>query len=937
MRSTSINAETEPQQSERCTADVTAENAELRRANAELAQEVARLEAEKRFIAAIVDHVSVGIVACDAHGAITLLNPAARTFHGFAAGPLPQQPKQYDLYLDDGQTPMPVDQIPLLRLLHGEEIGQVETVVKPTNGASPKRIIVGGHAFFDAAGNKLGAVVSLHDITERAAAEERFRTLFQHSSDAHLLFDDRGIIDCNQATIALLGCSDKAAVLSLHPAMLSPEFQPDGRRSMEKCIEMDNTARLRGVHRFEWIHRKMDGTDFPVEVTLTPVKLKGKDSMIVVWHDLTEQKRAEAALNKANQELRENEQRYRVALAAGAMGTFTLDLKRGVVTNDEVMNRLHGLDPSVLEWKLETGFGRVHPDDRAKTRASLEKLIATGHGDLTEYRIIMPDGSIRWLAGIAGLVGPHAEHLVVGVQFDITQRKLNEERMRRAREGAEAANRAKGEFLANMSHEIRTPMTAILGHVDLLDQSASTPAQRREHLEVIRRNGRHLLSVLNDILDLSKIEAGKMSVERIAFSPRDAVQEVASLVEPRALQKGIGFVVEVRESTPAVILSDPTRLRQILLNLVGNSIKFTEKGSVRLVVDFEAGEGPARIRFDVIDTGIGMTAEQIASLFTAFSQADTSTSRRFGGSGLGLAICKRLSDMLGGTISVTSDPGKGSTFCLRLDVGTDQPSLFSEKKLRAQGSRKSAPGAKAVGKAQRRIVGGISGGMLGGILGRILVAEDSPDISSMVRAMLEGAGWSVEIAVDGRGAVDQVIEAQRAGRPYDLVLMDMQMPVLDGYAATRELRAKGFDSLPIVAFTAHAMESEREKSAAAGCDGYLIKPTNRDELVAMIAAHLPGAAKAPLVSSLADDPLLADFIATLRPIADELSGNLAAKHLDPIRSRIHKLTGAGGMFGFPEITQAAVEARDAFAGEGDSGKIAEAVSQLIGVLRRVGG
>jgi hypothetical protein len=632
--------------------------------------------------------------------------------------------------------------------------------------------------------------------------------------------------------------------------------------------------------------------------------------------DVTDQRRVEAAL-------RENEERLRIALSAGAMGTFTVDLDRRVVIKDDVMNRLQGLDPAVHEWPMETCFSMAHPDDQATLRAAMEKIISAGFGDAVEYRVNLPDGSTRWLRCTGCLLGPQAPHLLVGVQLDITQRKLNEEMLIRARQDAEAANRAKSEFLANMSHEIRTPMTQILGFVDLLDKPEATPQERRQCIEVIRRNGEHLLSILNDVLDLSRIDAGKMSVEWITFSPADVIREVESLMRLRATQKGIGFAVEIRADTPAAILNDPTRLRQVLLNLVGNAIKFTEKGTVRLVVGPDQNPGDGKIRFDVVDTGIGLTPEQQEHLFTAFSQADTSTSRRFGGSGLGLAISKRLSAVLGGTLKATSKLHEGSTFSLTIDVGSPQALPPTPMSLKAAATKNSPQ----------------CDGIVPRLNGRILFAEDSADTRVLMRKVLEDAGLTVDVTKNGQAAIQRVKAAALDQNPYDLVLMDMSMPVLDGYAATRELRASGFKSLPIIAFTAHAMETEREKCEAAGCNGYLTKPIDRAAMLAAIAAHLPSQRHPLILSELSEDrlvkPLLPLFIANLANVIDELIANLHREDFGALRERVHKLKGAGETYGFPQVTQFAGEVEAVLIGNPDASKVAAAVDRLVDVLRRI--
>jgi signal transduction histidine kinase/ActR/RegA family two-component response regulator len=390
-----------------------------------------------------------------------------------------------------------------------------------------------------------------------------------------------------------------------------------------------------------------------------------------------------------------------------------------------------------------------------------------------------------------------------------------------ARLAADSASQAKSHFLANMSHEIRTPMTAILGFADLLTEPGQSPAERLECVRIIQRSGEHLLSIINDILDLSKIESGHMTTDRIRCSPLRIVADVTSLMRPKAAAKGLSLSVSCPDPVPETILTDPTRLRQVLMNLVSNAVKFTEDGGVTIAVSLEQKPGtePALV-IEVRDTGIGMTPEQIGRIFQPFVQADSSTSRRYGGTGLGLSISRRLARMLGGDISITSEPGLGSQVAARFAAGP-----LDGVRLVHFGGEALADEAAPAGPD--RI----------GLRGRILLAEDGPDNQRLIAFHLRKAGAAVDIAENGRIAVDRALGALASGRPYDLIIMDMQMPELDGYAAAAELRRRGYAG-PIVALTAHAMTGDRERCLAAGCTEYATKPIDRAGLLGACAAQM---------------------------------------------------------------------------------------------------
>ncbi len=385
------------------------------------------------------------------------------------------------------------------------------------------------------------------------------------------------------------------------------------------------------------------------------------------------------------------------------------------------------------------------------------------------------------------------------------------------KERADAANLAKSEFLANMSHEIRTPMTAILGYADVLKQRLHTP-EDHEAIDTIRRNGDYLLAIINDILDLSKIESGRLDVECIPCSPRQLATDVISTVRERAEQKQLDLQLEMDGPFPARIESDPFRLRQVLINLVGNAIKFTSTGGVRLVLRFVQ---PNELQFDIIDTGIGMMPDQVERIFQPFTQADASMTRRYGGTGLGLAISKRLVDRLGGRLSVQSEIGKGSTF--RLAISVPCPEGLTMIAPRGANEETSQPQTVLADATKLSC--------------RVLLADDGPDNRRLLEYFLRQAGADVTVTDNGQAAMELALAAEREEQPFAVILMDMQMPVLDGYGATELLRGLGY-TRPIIALTAHAMTGDREKCIKAGCTDYAAKPIERARLLAQIGKHV---------------------------------------------------------------------------------------------------
>lgn len=495
-----------------------------------------------------------------------------------------------------------------------------------------------------------------------------------------------------------------------------------------------------------------------------------------------------------------------------------------------------------------------------------------------------PRGGEQYLQALASNAGGRRLLIVRALPQDMYTRQQLAHELELANERAERATRAKSDFLAVMSHEIRTPLNAIIGMADVL-ASTSLTSEQKKCVEVFQRNGVNLLNLINDILDVSKVEAGKLELESVSFDLREVIARAFEVIEIRAAQKGLQLLRDVAADVPAYLVGDPNRLRQVLINLLGNSLKFTDRGSLTVRVELDSPDG--YLRFAVADTGIGIPQDKLGRIFESFSQADSSTTRKYGGTGLGLNISKRIVERMEGRIWVESNPGEGSTF------------LFTAHLPRGvQPEIQSTPVA-----ASNRNEGVQSL--------RILLVDDSEDNRFLFVSYLKNTPCLVDLAENGEQAV------QRFGQGrYDVVLMDVEMPVMDGYTATREIRkieaSNNAAATPVIALTAHAMADLAHRAAEAGFTGHLIKPIRRATLLDALTSYAPkthdSAFAAPAgqctVSVDADmEDIVPGYLEKRRNEIAKYRTALAAGDFDAIRMLGHKMKGTGGGYGLPVLTE----------------------------------
>ncbi len=505
---------------------------------------------------------------------------------------------------------------------------------------------------------------------------------------------------------------------------------------------------------------------------------------------------------------------------ASPLGMFYMGPRGECVYTNRILQELLGL--TFDETLGDRWAQALHPEDRTRVLGEWKAAFENGTSLESDHRYARRGGAVVWThVNIAPVRAGECVIGFVGTIADFTARKAAEDRLLQttnealqARAAAEASARAKSEFLANMSHELRTPLTSILGYTDLLLDSERASEDRAEWLATVKKNGQQLLAIIDDILEVSSLDPNEHAVELSAVSPIRAVDEVLATLAARARVKAISLRSSPCGPVPETISTDPARLRLALLKLVGNAIKFTERGGVTIEIEMSASD-PEGIEFRIIDTGPGMESAEVAALFQPFQQGDASNSRRHGGVGLGLVMSKRLATLLGGDLRVSCVPARGCTFTLTIATG----SLAGVRRIEPP---KPEPPAALPSAAPLRLEG------------RVLLADDGRDNQRLIAVHLAKAGLTTEFADDGRIAVDKALAAAASGRPFDLILMDMQMPELDGYAAASELRARGYTG-SIVALTARALAGDREQCLAAGCNDYATKPIEKDALLATCA------------------------------------------------------------------------------------------------------
>jgi PAS domain S-box-containing protein len=735
--------------------------------------------------------------------------------------------------------------------------------------------------------------------TDQVKAGALQRAIFNSANFSSIATDAKGVIQIfNVGAERMLGYVAEEVMNKITPADISdPQELIVRAKSLSAELATAITPGFealvfkasRGIEDiYELTYIRKDGSRFPAVVSVTALR-DAQDVIIgylLIGTDNTARKVVEEEQKKSDQRLRDQQFYTRSLIESNIDALMTTD-PSGIIT--DVNKQMEALTGSTRDELIGAPFKDCFTDpDRAEAGIKL----VLSEKSVTDYELTARarDGKQTVVSYNATTFYDRNRTLqgVFAAARDVTEQKRVELELNEARAVAESASQTKSDFLASMSHEIRTPMNAIMGIADLLAQTKLS-AQQNKYVQIFRRAGDNLLNLINDILDLSKVEASQLELERTSFDLPEQTEIVIEMVVARAQEKGLALSCEIVPDVPNKVIGDPTRLRQVIMNLLSNAIKFTASGTVSLRVERDRDLlSPTSLRFSVQDTGIGIPADTLPRVFERFTQADSSTTRRFGGSGLGLTISKRLVELMGGRIWVESKVQHGSTFSFAVpyEVETSE----TEAAAIAEGARSELPLAPL----------------------RILLTEDSPDNCTITLAYLEGTPYTVDVAENGAVACEMFRKGD-----YDLVLMDRQMPVMDGLAATRNIRAwedlTGRNQIPIIALTASALKGDREMCMAAGCTAFLTKPIRQTVLLQAIREHsanigvaLAGDVNPPLLRSTFSAERLAlqtpRYLANCRENVVKMLLALDVSDLGTVATLGHNLAGSGVSFGFPAIS-----------------------------------
>jgi PAS domain S-box-containing protein len=892
----------------------------------------ARRQAEEALLkagalqSAIFNSANFSSIATDAKGVIQIFNVGAERMLGYTAAEVinkitpadisdPQEviARAKALSIELGTPITPGFEALVFKASRGIEDIYELTYFRKDGSRFPA--VVSVTALRDAQDAIIGYLLIGTDNTARKRAEEALlkagalqRAIFNSANFSSIATDAKGVIQIfNVGAERMLGYTAAEVMNQITPADIS-DPQEVIARAKALSVELGTPITpgfealvfkaSRGIEDiYELTYFRKDGSRFPAVVSVTALR-DAQDAIIgylLIGTDNTARKLVEAEQQKLDQRLRDQQFYTRSLIESNIDALMTTD-PAGIIT--DVNKQMEALTGCTRDELIGAPF-RGYFTDPARAEAAIKLVLS--EKKVTDYELTAcgRDGKQTVVSYNATTFYDRGRTLqgVFAAARDVTERKRVEAELQQAKAMAETASRAKSDFLASMSHEIRTPMNAIVGIAELLAKTPLSPKQN-EYVQIFRRAGDNLLHLINDILDLSKVEASQLELERTGFSLNDLLEKVMEVVAGRAQEKGLALACEIAPEVPADLIGDPTRLRQVLLNLLGNAIKFTEAGVVALRVTPEADASEsAALRFTISDTGIGIAADKLGAVFERFTQADSSTTRRYGGSGLGLTISKRLVELMGGRIWVESGVGDGSVFSFAVPI-----EIWSgaTRRVVVPAGTRAEPPLQAL---------------------HILLVEDSPDNRTITVAYLQDTPYRVDVAENGAVAYEKFTTGF-----YDLVLMDRQMPVMDGLTATRAIRDWEQTNhrlpTPIVALTASALKGDQEKCFAAGCTAYLTKPIKQEVLLRAIKEYSIAGPPPSNDTSRQQEPILVRVIPQFADLTPGFLQNcrhhvlaaldaLERGDFQTVESLGHGMKGAGGSYGFQAITDIAASLEQA--------------------------